>query len=46
MKTMCPRCGSESLDLGISDMDVRNKKLKVSCRMCPKCILIFCEGVK
>jgi hypothetical protein len=44
MKTRCPRCSSETLDLGISFMDVKNKKMKVNCRQCPKCKLIFCEG--
>jgi ribosomal protein S27AE len=46
MKTLCPRCGSETLDLGVTSMEVKDGKLKVVCRMCPKCKLIFCEGIK
>ena len=45
MKNSCPRCDSETVDLGISDMEFRNRKMRVDYRLCPKCKLIFCEGI-
>jgi ssDNA-binding Zn-finger/Zn-ribbon topoisomerase 1 len=45
MKTLCPRCDSETLDLGVLNIEFKNKKMKVSCRLCPKCKLIFYEAL-
>jgi len=44
MKTRCPRCESETFDLGILNMEFKNRKMRVEYRLCPKCRLIFCEG--
>jgi ssDNA-binding Zn-finger/Zn-ribbon topoisomerase 1 len=44
MRTKCPRCGSETVDLGISTKEFRNRKMQVDYRLCPKCKLVFCEG--
>jgi ribosomal protein S27AE len=44
MKTLCPRCDSETVDLGILKMEFKDKKMLIDSRMCPKCKLIFYEG--
>jgi ribosomal protein S27AE len=44
MKTLCPRCGSETVDLGMLKIEFKNKKMPIDSRMCPKCKLIFYEG--
>ncbi len=44
MRTLCPRCGSETIELDKPTLDVGKKKMRVSLRQCPKCKLMFYEG--
>ena len=44
MKSLCPRCGSETLTLGNSTLETAKKKqIQAILRQCPKCGLLFYE---
>jgi ribosomal protein S27AE len=45
MQSLCPRCGSETLELDKPTIEIaRKKKIRISQRQCPKCKLFFQEG--
>ena len=45
MRSLCPRCGSETLTIGKSTIEAANKKqIHVILWQCPKCGLLFSEA--
>jgi len=46
VKEKCPRCGSETIELGTPVIRVgKTREMRVSVRECKNCTLIFYEGV-
>ena len=42
----CPRCGTEATELGAPILNVgKTRQMRVSFKQCPKCLLIFYEGL-
>jgi len=43
----CPRCGSDTVQLGTPIIRVgKTREKRVVVRECPKCMLVFYEGMK
>ena len=43
----CPRCGAEAVELGTPVIQVgKTRQMRVSVKQCPKCLLVFYEGLK
>jgi len=41
---MCPRCGKESIELGVVNLSTgRTRKMRSLVKLCPECALIFYE---
>ena len=46
-KGKCPRCGNESTELGTPVINVgKTRKMRVSFQQCPKCFLVYYEGIE
>jgi len=42
----CPRCGAESVEIGTPTIMVgKTRQMRVRVRECPKCLLVFYEGM-
>ncbi|MCD6240787.1 hypothetical protein J7K27_04605 [Candidatus Bathyarchaeota archaeon] len=42
----CPRCGSEAVELGTPVIHAgKTRQMRVSVKQCPKCFLVFYEGL-
>jgi len=47
IKEKCPRCGSDSVELGTPIIKVgKTRETRVSVRECKSCMLIFYEGLR
>ena len=43
----CPRCGAEAVELATPVIQVgKTRQMRVSVKQCPKCLLVFYEGLK
>ncbi len=42
----CPRCGSEATEIGTPVINVgKTRQMQTSLKQCPKCLLLFHEGL-